>query len=277
MNKLLSIELKRALSSPLLWISALIPVGLNVYNMVLSQYAFEISSANAMFYNLPIFCICLAIFTALHIGLEFEARTINNKIIADYSRKQIYIAELGVSILYGLILLIIDTCSILIICKIKNFSIGVSIGSLVIENIICFFCISTIAALFTMIAMLLHKRLYSIAACLGITLLLLNLGGNAVSALNQGEYRIVDGQQIENVLYIDGFKRAATNAHVLVSPFAQVKYQPYSNTENSDDKSKNSLIFKKAAHHYEFPIMNLIELIGFTCVGITLFRKQDFK
>lgn len=278
MNKLLSLELKRAISSPLLWLGACILIGLNVFGMVLSTYGFTITASTFLFQNISIICICLAIFIALHIGLEFEARTINNKIIADYSRKQIYIAELSVSVLCGFLFLLMDIGSILVISKITKLSLGVSVTNLVIESIICFVCISTIAALFTMIAMLLHKRLYSIAACLCIALLCLNLGGNAVSALNQEEYRIVDGeQQIENVLYLDGFMRTATNVHVLVSPFAQVKYQPYANTETPVDKAKNSLLFKNASHHYEFPLINLLELFGFTWVGMVLFRKQDFK
>lgn len=45
MKKLFSIECKRAILSPFLWIAACIPIGLNLYGIVLSSYGFTITAS----------------------------------------------------------------------------------------------------------------------------------------------------------------------------------------------------------------------------------------
>lgn len=278
MKKLFSIELKRAILSPLLWVAACILILLNVYEMVLNVYGFTITAASFLFYNTPVICIILSVFLPLHIGQEFEIRTINNKIIAGYSRKQIYITEMIISIICGCFLLFIDICSIIVLAIIVKLPFGIAFTELFIECIMCFICITVIATLFTMITMIMHKQLKSIAIALCLTILCLQLGGNTVSALNQEAYHVEkDGTTVENVLYIDGFKRTMANGHMLFSPFAQVKYHPDMHFETVDMKVQNSLILKNVSHHWEFPIMNFLEMIIFTQVGLFLFKKQDFK
>lgn len=270
--------MKRAIISPLLWAAACILILLNIFRMALSSYGFTIAASTFLFYNTPIICVFLSIFIPLHIGLEFEARTINNKIIAGYNRKQIYITEMIISIICGLFLLFIDIGSIIILAIIVKLPFGITFSELFIECIMCFICVAVISTLFTMITMMVHKRLNSIAVTLCLTILCLNLGGNTVSALKQEAYLVAeDGTTVENVLYIEGFERAMANGHMLFSPFTQVKYQPDIRYETDDIKAQNSLILKNVSHHWEFPIMNFIEMIIFTQVGLFIFRKQDLK
>lgn len=278
MKRLLSMEFKRAIISSLLWTAVCILIMLNIYRMVLNSYGFTITASSFLFYNTPIICMFLAIFIPLHIGQEFEVRTINNKIIAGYSRKQIYITEMIISIICSCFLLFIDICSIIVLAAIVKLPYGIASADLFINGIICMICIAVIAAFFTMITMIMHKQLKSIALALGVTILCLQLGGNTVSALNQEAYHVEeDGTVVENVLYIDGFKRAMANGHILFSPFAQVKYHPYMYHETVDMKAKNSLILKNISYHWEFSVMNFIEMFIFTKAGLFIFRKQDLK
>lgn len=46
MKKLFSIECKRAILSPFLWIAACIPIGLNLYGIVLTSYGFTITASS---------------------------------------------------------------------------------------------------------------------------------------------------------------------------------------------------------------------------------------
>lgn len=155
---------------------------------------------------------------------------------------------------------------------------GITFAELFIECIMCFICVSVIATLFTMITMIMHKCLNSIAVALCLTILGLQLGGNTVSALKQEAYHVEkDGTTVENVLYIEGFERTMANGHMLFSPFAQVKYQPDMRYETDDIKTQNSLILKNVSHHWEFPIMNFVEMIIFTQAGLFIFRKQSLK
>ena len=278
MKNLLSVELKREIHSPLMWIVACALIVLNVTKIICTNYGYAITATSFLFHNTPFICIALSIFIPLHIGQEFELRTINSKITAGYSRKQIYFTEMIVSILCGLFWLITDVSSILISSKIKNLPLGFAVENIIIECILCFICITSVVAIFTMITMLLHKRLNSIAAALCITILCLHLGGMTVSALLQDEYRIdSNGDPYENVLHIEGFQRTLANTHMVISPFAQAKYQCGILYETPETHAENSLIFEDSAHHWEFTIMNLIEMIAFTGIGISIFKKQGFK
>lgn len=278
MKKLFLVELKRAVCSPLFWLAACILIVINVFNIVLSTYGFPVTASSFLFYNTPVVCICLSIFIPLHIGQEFEVRTMNNKMIAGYSRSQIYMTEMMIAMICGCFLLFADICSIMVLARIATLRVGIAFSELWFECIICFICITAISKFFTMITMVAHKQLKSIAIALGLTIAALQFGGTTVSALKQEAYYIEEnGAAVENVLYIDGYKRKLANGHVLLSPFAQVKYHPDMRSETKDMKSRNSLILKNAAHHWEFPIVNVMEMIIFTQAGLVLFKKQDFK
>ncbi|MDO4470981.1 MAG: hypothetical protein Q4C84_14180 [Bacillota bacterium] len=278
MKKLFCIEVKRSIRSPLLWTAAGILILLNIFGMVLNSYGFTITASTFLFYNTPVICIFLSLFIPLHIGQEFEVRTINNKILSGYSRTQIYIAEMLISILWGWGLFLIDIGSILLLSKIVKLPLGIALSELFIECIMSLICITTIAALFTTITMLLHKRLNSIAVTLCVALIGLYLGGNTVSDLKQEAFHIEkDGSKVENTLHLEGLERILANAHLMLSPFTQVKYQPDIRYETNDMKIENSLVLKNAFHHWEFPITNFIEIVIFTQIGVMIFKKQDLK
>lgn len=93
MKKLLSMELKRAVLSPVLWIGRIAVILKNVYGILLNDYGFTIYTTSFLFSNSGFICIIMAVLLPLHIGHDFEVRTVNNKITAGYSRKQIYLTE----------------------------------------------------------------------------------------------------------------------------------------------------------------------------------------
>ena len=129
-----------------------------------------------------------------------------------------------------------------------------------------------------MIVMLARKQLISIGITVILTLSLLTVGGNTVSNLGQPEY-IIDTQSnemVENVLYNSGFKRTLANAHLLISPFAQIEYEETMLFE-PESKAEYSLILKSFPYHIEFIIFNLLEFLLFCKVGTHIFKRQDLK
>lgn len=102
MNKLLSMELKRAAKSPILWLGVIAVIAINVYGILLNGYGFKIFTTTFLLENSDLICIILAVLIPLYLGSDFENRTINNKISAGYTRKEIYIVELIVSSIYPL-------------------------------------------------------------------------------------------------------------------------------------------------------------------------------
>ena len=252
MRILFILELKRALKSPFFWLSLLVPLGINAEHLLFSECGFTIYTTSYFFVNTPIICVILAILIPIHIGHDFETRTINNKITAGCTKKDIFLAELGV---------------------------GAVLATLLFVNaFISWLGLVTVSTFFTMLAMLTHRQLISIAIALLLTIGLLAAGGNTVSNLREEPTRLdpVTHETYDNILYIDGLKRQATNAVLLMSPFAQAEYEQYRYWEPYN-KRDNSLIMKNAPFHFEFCIVNLLEILLFCGIGIRFFRKQDLK
>lgn len=280
MKKLLSTELKRAMKSPILWIGVIVVIALDIYGILLNSYGFDIYTTTFIFDNSARICIILAILIPLHIGQDFEVRTVNNKITAGYTRKQIYLAEVIVGAICSMTLYIIDIVSVFVCSMIAGleFSDRVTYSAFLFNEVIGLVCIITISALFTMIVMLARKQLISIGITVILTLSLLTLGGNTISKLKQSEYRLdtQSNEMVENVLYVSGFERAVANAHLLISPFAQVEYESTMLLE-PESKEEYSLVLKNFPYHIEFIIFNLLEILLFYTVGTRKFRKQDLK
>ena len=280
MNKLLSMELKRAVISPILWIGLIALMALNAYGIVLSTYGFAVHTTTFLFANSSLICIILAIFIPLHIGHDFEARTINNKISAGYTRKQIYLAEVMVSAIWGAILFITDVASVFVCSAIMNleFSDGITYSAFAFNVMINLICIVTVSSLVTMLSVISRKQLLGVGITILLTLFMLTVGGNAVSDLRQPEYFVdtENNEMTENPLYVGGLSRTAANTHLLISPFAQVKFQPHMLLE-PEAKESASLVLKSFPYHIEFCVFNLLELLLFCRVGIRIFGKQDLK
>lgn len=280
MKKLLSMELKRALLSPILWIGIAAVTAMDVHTILLSHYGYTRYVTSSLFDHSGFICIILAVFISLHIGHDFETRAINNKITAGYSRKQIYFAEVGISAISSFLLFTADILAVFICSMMRRlaFSNGVTYVSFLINTLMNLLCIITVSALFTTIAMIAHRQLISLGIVIILTLTLLSFGGNTVSDLRQEPLwtEPVTKETVDNLLYIKGFKRTAANLHLLLSPFAQVKYESDMLIE-PEKKAENSLILKNAPYHIEFCIFNLLELALFCEAGIWIFRRQDLK
>lgn len=280
MNKLLSMELKRAMKSPILWIGVIVVIALDIYGILLNRYGFDIYTTTFIYENAARICIILSILIPLHIGQDFEVRTVNNKITAGYTRKQIYLTEIFVSVICGMVLYIIDIISVFVCSAIMGleFSDGITYSAFLVNAIINLICIITISVLFTMVATLTRKQLISIGITVVLTLSLLTIGENAVSKLGQSEYSLdtQSKEMVENSLHVSGFERAVANTHLLISPFAQVEYAEEMLIV-PEEKENYSLILKSFPYHIDFIIVNLLELLLFYKIGLRKFRKQDLK
>ena len=281
MNKLLSMELKRAAKSPVLWLGALAVIVVNVYEILLNGYGFKIYTSTFLLENSALICIILAVLIPLYLGRDFENRTINNKISAGYTRKDICIVELIVSSICAIVLFIADIASVFINSKIDNleFSDKITLTEFTFHAAIAFICIITVSTLYTMIVMIFHKQLICLGITVILTLALLTLGGKSVSSLNQERTWTdpVTYETVENPLRINGFSRTVNNIHVLISPFAQAESHSFILTASESSKKDNSLIFKDFPYHVEFCLVNILEILLFYNIGICIFRKQDLK
>lgn len=224
--------------------------------------------------------MALAVLIPLYLGGDFENRTINNKISAGYTRKEIYIVGLIVSSICAIVLFIADITSVFISSNIAGleFSSKVNITEFAFHAAIAFVCIITVSNLYTMVVMISHKQLISLGIAVILTLALLTLGGNSVSRLIQSSTWTdpVTHETEENPLRIEGFARTVNNIHVLISPFAQAEFHSHMLSELGT-KEETSLIFKDFPYHIEFCLFNILEILFFYKIGFYIFRKQDLK
>lgn len=282
MNKLLSMELKRVAKSPILWLGIIAVITLNIYVILLNGYGFKIFTTTFLLENTSLICIILAILIPLHLGHDFDNRTINNKISAGYTRTEIYIVQLIVSFTCTTILFIANISSVFISSNIADleFSSKLTITEFSLHAVITFICIVTVSSVYTMIVMISHKQLISLGITVILALTLFTLSGKSVSSLNQSMDWTdpITHETIENPLRIDGFARTANNIHVLVSPFAQSEHSTSMLHEtDSGTKEENSIILKKFPYHIEFCIFNILEMLLFYRIGIRIFKRQDLK
>lgn len=61
MNKLLSMELKRAAKSPILWLGVIAVIAINVYGILLNGYGFKIFTTTFLLENSSLICMILAV------------------------------------------------------------------------------------------------------------------------------------------------------------------------------------------------------------------------
>ena len=280
MKKLLSMELKRAVFSPVLWIGCAAVILKNVYGILLCEYGFTIYTTSFLFSNSGFICIIMAILLPLHIGHDFEVRTINNKITAGYSRKQIYLTEVITGGIYTAFLFLADIISVFVCSAVQRltFSEDIPYSAFLFNAMICFVCLLTISSLYTVVVMVVHRQLISLGIVVILTVSLLSFGGNTVSSLRQSEFWNDPVTQAveDNPLHISGIKRTAANLHLFVSPFAQTAYQPYILVE-PESKEDCSLLLKNMPYHFEFCMINILEILLFCQIGIHIFKKQDLK
>ena len=279
MKKLLSMELKRAVFSPVLWIGCAAVILKNIYGILLNSYGFTIYTTSFLFSNSGFICIIMAILLPLHIGHDFEVRTINNKITAGYSRKQIYLTEVITGGICTAFLFLADIISVFVCSAVQRLTFSEDIPySAFLFNAICFVCLLTISSLYTVVVMVVHRQLISLGIVVILTLSLLSFGGNTVSSLRQSEFWNDPVTQAveDNPLHISGIKRTAANLHLFVSPFAQTACQPYILVE-PESKEDCSLLLKNMPYHFEFCMINILEILLFCQIGIHIFKKQDLK
>ena len=273
--------------SPILWTGIIAAVIMPAYEILWNSYGFPVFAVSFLLTDMPVLCLFMAVLIPFHIGKDFEARTVNNKLTAGYERKQIYLAEMAVGMVYGSVLFTTNTVCVFLFSAVSHLKLsnGIAPTTVFSHLLTGFVCINSLASLFTAIGVIGHRRLVGVAVAVLLSLAMLHVGKTTVSGLLQPKYSIASeyfndaakDKVTENPLYISGRKRTAAKIHLLLSPFAQICYAPSMMFETSEDVQDYSLLRKTAPGHPEFCIVDLLELVLFCKIGICFFQKQDLK
>lgn len=91
MNKLLSMELKRAAKSPILWLGVIAVIAINVYGILLNGYGFKIFTTTFLLENSDLICIILAVLIPLYLGSDFGKQNNQQQDIRRiYTKRDLY-------------------------------------------------------------------------------------------------------------------------------------------------------------------------------------------
>lgn len=215
--------------------------------------------------------ILTAIVTSMFVGSEYSDGTLRNKLIVGHKRYDIYLSNLIVCSIAGIILciayMLIHICVGIPLLGGFESSAGkifAYLGAGIALTV-------AVSAIFTLIAMLCQNKAYSVAACIILSFALLFAGIRIVSALNEPEYfgaysytengKTVEEEAEKNPHYLSGTKREVYEFLYDFVPGGQVLQ--IANTESEN-----------------IPLLALYDctiLIITSTFGILMFRRKDLK
>lgn len=278
MRKLLRAELLRRMVSAIYIVESIFLLVSNFLEIGGSIYGFEVNIPYFLFNKVPFICICIAINVSLKTSQELDNRTINNKVFCGYSKQTFYKTEIIAGVIEGIVLVLVDTISVIVIGMIKQYTINMSYIDLIVNFMVVVITVSTVAVASTVLSIIIKKRIFSILIVIGLTCFFLYSGTESVNTLYQPKETTLfstDGEARENPLYVEGMERTVHKAHLLFSPYAQSSYATDLLHEENDEKMNNSLILKNSSYHFEFVIIDILEGGILFFAGMYLFKKQN--
>lgn len=224
MRKLLNAGFARLWKSKIFWGGTLLISGTIVAAMLSNYrqqqyYSFSYTS-DTFIPGCFMFIGCfLAVFAALFLGTEYSDGTIRNKLIAGHSRDSVYLSSLFLAIAAALLACAISLLVTLAV-GIPLFGIPVNPGAALLKIALGTLLVFSYAALFTMLAMLIHNKSLLATTAILFFFLLLFAALSVSMRLDEpefitGNYSLtIDGQiqpeaPIPNPSYLQGGKRKA--------------------------------------------------------------------
>lgn len=281
MNNLLSANFARLKRDKIFWISCIFMFGYAV-SVFLTVYIQQEQtgykeSIDYYYFNYILFIgFFVAVFCSMFLGSEYSDGTIRNKLMVGHKRKDIYLANLIVCIVGGLLMCLsfVIPATIEGILLLGFFETDIS---LILTYMLCSFVVSiAFAAISTLIAMLIFNKASSVVVNIVFFLILLIAASAIDSRLSEAPtqqiYNLTFDEEVDlndlelppdtpNPLYLSGAKREVYQWTLDILPTGQV-IQIVSLKEPHTDRWLVSSIL-------------LIFLLSFT--GIFIFEKKDIK
>ena len=285
MTKLLSANILRLWKNRFFWIGMVFMAVLGIFMPIngylnIKRYSGYMVSLDGVFFDYVVFIgILLSIFCSLFIGTEYSDGTIRNKIVIGHSRIAIYLSNLFVSILAGLLM-----CSVnLLLCFLVGtpllgfFAADIkSVLLFVVDSLIMMIAFS---AIYTFISMLCSSKAVSGIICvLGVFVCFcISIFISSELSLPESylEYYIDDGytqEELEDIIaegsdknpfYVRGTKRQIYEFFDVFLPTGQVLHI----VEFDWNPEHISLM----------PIYSILIIITTTGGGLICFWKKDLK
>lgn len=254
MKQLIRADFIRRIKSVVWILAGLFIFICNIWDLLLTDYDFEIGWSFFLFQKTPFILIIAAINTSLQISRDTCGKIANNKIILGYSPQNIFHGYICVGLMEVIILFLLDTLSITVFSLYRGFLFDIDVFQFIIYFFISLASIAVTSVLLTTLATIIPKRLLSLVIVVALSLVLFQKGEEKTLGLIEPEKTIffnetINDEAIDNPLYVGGTKRNLYRLELLLSPYAQIQYEKYILFEDLDSKS----------YHLEFIVVGLLE------------------
>ena len=280
MNKLLHAEFSRLFKNKLFWLGLLIMTGIPLYGVSVRYYDSVIAQEvtwetvdGLWFVGGMYLDVVLSVFVSLFIGTEFSDGTIRNKLTVGHTRSAIYFSNfllcVAVSLLYYIVQIAALFCSGSLLLKTWE----TPMKDLAIMTALSLVTVIAMSSVFTMLAMLIHKRSAGAVTAMLVAMAMLIVAITVYARLNTPEYiesafqmsvdgEIVPGDPIPNPRFLTGVKRDVYRHILNLIPTGQMLR--FGSLEYSAD-----LLY--------LPLYAVMVAVVCTGIGLIVFRRKDIR
>ena len=285
MSNLFMAGLRRYFYNPVWWVSVVASI---VFGVFLGDYFYRENTTDPSIYFIP--QMIFAILISLTVAREMSGSAFRNKIVAGYSKGQIFFAELLLAVGACVLLFLIYFVAFALFCIPTLSKLPAAMGGDVFLGFLMI-AVST-AALCYAVAMLSPRR------TLGAVLCILAVIGMAVAAENihyrllQKEYVLdiqvvenpetgrpetVVGGRIPNPRYVDGTKRTVYELLEKLNPAGQGEvYNEIIDTQLHPDTSGETLEVSIGRVRF-YPLISLGVMLTVSGLGCLFWRRKNIR
>ena len=290
MKNLLKAEFSRMFRSKLFWIFMILSVVFCVYSIYddanmpaefrQSGQIYGIVFEAALYFYILVYVFAAAVLDSLFISREHADGTIRNKIISGHSRASVYMTELIVCSVTGLIMFIVNLA--IISLPFLKFGIHGMDGWVTMRRIILIaVLIIVINALFVLFSMLIPSRASSVVWSIVFIIIMLVSSGLIQDKLdNDSRSRTLreSGEFYDHSNILGDTERKVYKAFNYILPANQVLHTYDIDDYLADYKDISEIPQKKLNIYLAgLCLLDAVTFVLVTAAGITIFRKKDLK
>ena len=213
-----------------------------------------------------------AVISSMFLGTDYSDGTIRNKLIAGHTRASVYLANLIVTYVAGLLMMCVWFIGALVGVPALGFF-TLSPANLVGYFLICVLLVAAYSAINTFIAMISSNKTITVLISLGLTIGMLLCASLLYNALETPEtissmtglsisgVTAPAGETVANPNYIGGVLRSIFQILLHILPAGQ----------------SVNVAFLHVEHYYMMLLSSVVVTVGITALGIVLFGKKDLK
>lgn len=276
-NNLFFAYLARLGKNVMFWGLLLLMAGFGVIVPVIAHFEMQIygqsySSESRLAWHALLTGIFTALFTSGFLGTEYSDGTIRNKLIAGHTRRNIYLASLGICVFAYTVILILHMFIISALGQWLIAPFWMNAGKLMLFYLLSLLTVITFTSIYTIITMLNQYKSASVMLCAMVCLVLFAASFYIYMRLSAPEmvptgYAVyidgnIVGQEMEpNPQYVQGFRRTVYEWFLNILPFGQSIWLAQMKLENG----------------LRMVLCNLCLTAGSVFAGLRLFERKDLR